>query len=188
MSMFSLWHQNQQWIPVRDWSSRSGKVSRETAVVLSLTGSLTRFLERSFGMILTLNVHEQCLDQTHPAEAKLLGCVTGSQCLRRRVSLLHKKSVMFDAESVLPLECLPTDMMQDLQNGEKPLGSLLLDWGLSLSRSDLSIACIPLSESQADNRWARRSVLRAPDGPRALIIECFHPEIWTRLKGMKKRR
>jgi len=186
--MFSLWHKNQQWIPVREWSARPKNVSREAAVVLTLTGSLTRFLERTFGMVLSLNVHEQSLDRCHPAEAELLDSRAGDRCLRRRVSLLHRRAVMFDAESVLPLECLPTEMMQDLQDGKKPLGNLLLDWGLSLSRSDLSIACIQISQSRADDRWARRSVLRAPDGPRALIIECFHPEIWMRLKGMKGRR
>jgi len=187
MRMFSLWHQNQQWTPVREWSAKSRNASPEAAVVLTLTGSLTRFLQRAFGMALTLNVHEQVLDRCHPAEAKLLDCKAGDRCLRRRVSLLHRRTVMFDAESVLPLEWLPTNMMSDLQDGKKPLGNLLLDWGLSLSRSDLSIAHIQLSD-HSDCRWARRSVLRAPDGPRALIVECFHPVIWTRLQDMKKRR
>lgn len=185
--MFSLWHQNQQWIPVREWSAEAAKVSPEVSSVLGLTGSLTRFLLRRYKMPLALHVHEQNLDRCQPGEAELLGCKEGDPCLRRRVSLLHRCTVMFDAESVLPLEWLPTDMMRDLQDGNKPLGNLLLDWGLSLSRSDLSIARIHLSEtSRSDDRWARRSVLRSESGTRALIIECFHTEMWTRLRGMRR--
>ncbi|MFQ5630379.1 MAG: chorismate--pyruvate lyase family protein, partial [bacterium] len=177
----------QQWTPVREWSAEAAKVSPEAAAVLGFTGSLTRFLLRRFGMALALHVHEQTLDRCQPGEAELLDCRVGDHCLRRRVSLLHRRTVMFDAESVLPLEWLPTEMMQDLQDGKKPLGNLLLDWGLSLSRSDLSIASIQLSEqSRSDYRWARRSVLRSPSGTRALIIESFHPEIWIRLKGLRR--
>lgn len=183
--MFSSWHQTQQWIPVREWSAQDAKVTPEAAAVLTFTGSLTRFLLRRFGMALALHVHEQNLDRCQAGEAKLLECREGDPCLRRRVSLLHRRTVMFDAESVLPLEWLPIEMMQDLQDGKKPLGNLLLDWGLSLSRSDLSIACIHLSESRQDYRWARRSVLRSPSGTRALIMECFHPEIWIRLKSLR---
>jgi chorismate-pyruvate lyase len=93
---------------------------------------------------------------------------------------------MFDAESVLPLEDLPADLMQHLQEGKRPLGNLLLDRGLSLARSDLSVAQLNV-ESAYDGRWARRSVLRSESGTRALVVEVFHPYAWQRIEGASRR-
>lgn len=93
---------------------------------------------------------------------------------------------MFDAESVLPLSELPAQLMAELEEGKKPLGNLLLDRGLSLSRSDLSV--VRLQTSDAYNaRWARRSVLKSPSGTRALVVEVFHPEIWRRISASGRR-
>lgn len=148
--------------------------------MLGITGSLTRFLERRFGLRLSLCLHEQFVDRCQPEEARLLDCDAGSPCLRRQVSLLHRGKVMFDAESVLPLDELPAELMQALQEGEEPLGDLLFDRGLSLNRSDLSLARIEIKADE-EARWARRSVLRSPSGTRALVVECFQPHIWKRI-------
>ncbi|MFQ5581366.1 MAG: chorismate--pyruvate lyase family protein [Mariprofundaceae bacterium] len=178
--------QAQQWVPVRKWRAEEAGASADMGVVLTITSSLTRFLERHYGMRLTVRLHDQAVDRAEPLEAKLLDCAATSPALRRRVSLLHRDSVMFDAESVLPLEDLPTDLVQELQEGEKPLGNLLLDRGLSLSRSDLSVTRIADEGMYAD-RWARRSVLRSPSGTRALVVEVFHQEIWKRLQQLGRR-
>jgi len=178
--------QSQPWVPVRQWQAGEAGVSPEMAAVLTITGSLTRFLERHYGMRLTVRLHDQSVDRAAPLEAELLDCTPASPALRRQVSLLHRDSVMFDAESVLPLEELPTDLVAELQEGKKPLGNLLLDRGLSLSRSDLSVARIA-DEGIYANRWARRSVLRSPSGTRALVVEVFHDEIWKRLQQLGRR-
>lgn len=176
----------QAWIPVRKWRPDEAGVGKDEAAVLTAIGSLTRFLERHYGMRLTVRLHDQFVDRAGIDEAALLACSAGSPCLRRQVSLLHRDSVMFDAESVLPLEDLPADLMEDLQEGKRPLGNLLLDRGLSLARSDLSIVRVG-GEGMHAGRLARRSVLRSPSGTRALVVEVFNPEIWKRLQSLLHR-
>lgn len=154
--------------------------------MLTVTSSLTRFIEKRFGMGLELKVHDQFVDSLHNDEAELLGCQIGAPALRRQVSLMHRGSVMFDAESVLPLAELPADLMQQLEEGQRPLGNLLMDRGLSLARSDLAVAQIDDDAVHA-GRWARRSILRSPAGTRALVVEVFHPEIWKRIERMGRR-
>ncbi|MDT8376368.1 MAG: chorismate lyase [Mariprofundaceae bacterium] len=178
--------ENQQWAAVRQWRSDDAGVSKDVAAVLTTVGSLTRFLERHYGMRLSVRLHDQFVDRASHDEAALLACPAGAPCLRRRVSLLHRDSVMFDAESVLPLEDLPADLMNELQEGRRPLGNLLLDRGLSLSRSDLGVVQLQ-GEGVHTGRWARRSVLRSPSGTRALVVEVFHPEIWKRLLSLSHR-
>jgi chorismate-pyruvate lyase len=178
--------EKQQWTAVRQWRSDDAGVSKDVAAVLTTVGSLTRFLERHYGMRLAVRLHDQFVDRSSQDEAALLDFSAGSPCLRRRVSLLHRASVMFDAESVLPLEDLPADLMNELQEGKRPLGNLLLDRGLSLSRSDLSVVQMA-GEGVHAGRWGRRSVLRSPSGTRALVVEVFHPEIWKRLQSLSHR-
>lgn len=177
---------SQHWIPVRQWSASEAGVDRDTAAVLTIAGSLTRFLERRFGIRLDVRLHDQFVDHATAAEAEMLECAPGSTALRRQVSLMHRGSVLFDAESVLPLQDLPADLMRELQEGRRPLGNLLLDRGLSLSRSDLSVARIE-SDGRYHDCWARRSVLRSPAGTRALVVEVFHPEMWKRLARARPR-
>jgi len=177
---------SQKWCPVRQWRMEGANVSKNVAAVLTTVGSLTRFLERHYGMQLSVVVHDQFVDRASADETALLDCADHASCLRRQVSLLHRDAVMFDAESVLPLEYLPADLMNELQEGKRPLGNLLLDRGLSLSRSDLSIVQITGEGTHAD-RWGRRSVLRSPSGTRALVVEVFHPEIWKRLQLLLRR-
>lgn len=176
----------QEWVAVRQWRADEAGVSKDAAAVLTTVGSLTRFLERHYGMRLTVRLHDQFVDRASAEEASLLGCSASAPCLRRQVSLLHRDSVMFDAESVLPLEDLPADLMNDLQEGKRPLGNLLLDRGLSLSRSDLSIVEMK-GEGIHAGRKGRRSVLRSASGTRALVVEIFHPEIWKRLQLASRR-
>jgi len=184
--MISMSIQSQMWHPVRSWRSEEAGVGREMAAVLTVTSSLTRYLEKRFGMALTLKVHDQFVDALGDEEAAVLACQVGAPALRRQVSLMHRGSVMFDAESVLPLAELPADLMQQLEEGVRPLGNLLMDRGLSLARSDLSVAQIDGDVVHA-GRWARRSVLRSPAGTRALVVEVFHPEIWNRIERMGRR-
>jgi len=173
------------WTPVRAWRPDEAGVDRAQAAVLTATGSLTRFLERHYGMGLEVRLHDQFVDRATAAEGALLDCAAGTPALRRRVSLMFRGSVMFDAESVLPLDGVHGDLMRELQEGEKPLGNLLLDRGLSLSRSDLSLAHI--TDGRYAGCWARRSVLRSASGTRALVVEVFHDAMWQRLARMARR-
>jgi len=177
---------SQDWQSVRYWKPAAAGISRDCAAVLTTAGSLTRFLERHFGIRLEVRLHDQFVDQARPDEAGLLGSHPSDSVLRRHVSLMHRGSVMFDAESVLPLDALPADLMNDLQEGKRPLGNLLLDRGLSLSRSDLGVVQLDV-EGVHQGRWARRSVLRSPSGTRALVVEVFHPEMWKRIESMAHR-
>jgi chorismate-pyruvate lyase len=178
--------ESQQWQPVRHWKPEEIGISRDAASVLTIAGSLTRLLERRYGLRLEVRLHDQYIDIVHSEESGMLDSETGSPALRRQVSLMHRGSVMFDAESVLPLDGLPADLMQQLQEGKRPLGNLLLDRGLSLARSDLSVAQLNV-ENDYNGRWARRSVLRSESDTRALVIEVFHPLIWQRIEGASRR-
>jgi len=178
--------ETQDWQSVRHWKADAAGVDRNMAAVLTAAGSLTRFLERHFGIKLDVRLHDQFVDIAPHEESILLCCDQGAPSLRRQVSLMHRGSVLFDAESVLPLEFLPADLMHDLELGERPLGNLLLDRGLSLSRSDLSVTQIS-GEVSVAGCWARRSVLRSPSGTRALVVEVFHPEMWQRLESSARR-
>ncbi len=177
---------SQNWQPVRYLKPAELGISRDCAGVLSTATSLTRFLERHFAIRLEVCLHDQFVDQTRPEEIALLGSHEADTALRRQVSLLHRGSVMFDAESVLPLDSLPSDLMADLQEGKRPLGNLLLDRGLALARSDLSVVQLDV-EGVHHGRWARRSVLRSPGGTRALVVEVFHPEMWKRIESASRR-
>jgi len=177
---------DQSWIPVRQWRAADAGLDRDMAAVLTVTGSLTRFLERHFGMRLDVRLHDQFVDTVRTDEATLLDCPPQAPCLRRRVSLMHRGAVLFDAESVLPLADLPADLMAQLQEGKRPLGNLLLDRGLSLARSDLSVVQLQ-TDDMFNGRWGRRSVLRSPSGTRALVVEVFHPEIWRRIAVASRR-
>ncbi len=172
----------QAWCPVREWQLANMTLDKNMSAVLTVTSALTRFLERRFCMPTTVQLHEQFLDKATPAEAKLLECACDAPALRRQVSLLHRGSVMFDAESVLPLEGLPKALMEELQAGKRPLANLLLDQGLSLSRSDLSV--VQVENGVCAGRWARRSVLRSASGTQALVVEVFHAEFWSRLQRL----
>ncbi|EAU54643.1 hypothetical protein SPV1_13704 [Mariprofundus ferrooxydans PV-1] len=178
--------ESQPWQSVRVWKPADAGVGRDAAAVLTVAGSLTRFLERHFAIRLDVRVHDQFVDSMSAEEAQLLVCAPGASALRRQVSLLHRGSVMFDAESVLPLEDLPADLMLELQEGARPLGNLLLDRGLSLSRSDLAVVKLDM-EGANNGRWARRSVLRSPSGTRALVVEVFHPALWQRIENAARR-
>jgi len=178
--------QSLDWLPVRSWRADEHGVSRDMSAVLTIAGSLTRFLERHYAMRLEVRLHDQFVDRANASEAALLECDAGCPALRRHVSLLHRKSVMFDAESVLPLDGVHGDLMRELQEGQKPLGNLLLDQGLSLARSDLCVAQF-MGEGLYSGCWARRSVLRSESGTRALVVEVFHDEIWNRIARTARR-
>jgi len=177
----------QDWCLERQWKASNHGVSRDDAAILTVVGSLTRFLERTHGMGLQVQLEEQYMDKLSAGEAALLHTSPHTQILRRRVALTHRQHIMFDAESVLPVEPLPHQLVQELQDGERPLANVLIEYGLSLSRLDLGITRI-----QGDNSWqgcwARRSVLRSQSDIQALVVEVFHPIFWQRLKILKNHR
>ncbi|MDX8397954.1 MAG: chorismate lyase [Mariprofundaceae bacterium] len=181
--MFTKQWNEQLWCPVGDWQRSTSVADKNMSAVLTVTSPLTRFVESRFNMKLSVQLHEQFLDRADDVEASLLGCEAADKVLRRRVSLLYRGKVMFDAESVLPLEGLPHTLMEALQAGERPLANLLLDQGLSLARSDLSIA--QLNGEVCNGCMARRSVLRSAHGTRALVVEVFREEFWSRLKRVR---
>jgi chorismate-pyruvate lyase len=178
--------ESQDWQPVRYWKPLEAGVSRDHAAILTTASSLTRFLERHFGIRVEVRLHDQFVDHVKEGEAPLLGCAIAEPALRRQVSLMHRGSVLFDAESVLPLETLPADLVAELQEGIRPLGNLLLDRGLSLARSDLSVTQMQ-GEGLHQGRWARRSVLRSESGTQALVVEVFHPVMWSRIETTSRR-
>ncbi|MDQ6992164.1 MAG: chorismate lyase [Mariprofundus sp.] len=178
--------ESQAWQSVRSWKPEETGLSREAAAALTTADSLTRFLERHFAIQLEVRLHDQFIDHMSAEEARLLVCDSGASVLRRQVSLVYRGSVMFDAESVLPLSDLPADLMLELQEGRRPLGNLLLDRGLSLSRSDLSVVLLDV-EGVNGGRWARRSVLRSMSGTRALVVEVFNPVLWQRVDDPARR-
>ncbi|MDQ6967526.1 MAG: chorismate lyase [Mariprofundaceae bacterium] len=184
--MFSMQWDKQTWCPIREWQLANMDIDKNMSAVLTVTTSLTRFLERHFHMALTVQLHEQFLDKVTASEAELLRCECAAPAIRRQVSLLHRGSVMFDAESVLPLEGLPKALMDELQVGKRPLANLLLDQGLSLARSDLSVTQV--ERGVCAGRWARRSVLRSASGTQALVVEVFQAEFWSRLQSLTMRK
>ncbi|MBF0281502.1 MAG: chorismate lyase [Zetaproteobacteria bacterium] len=172
---------DQVWVPVRQWKLSDVAVADDArARVLTTVGSLTRMLEREFDMPLKVEVEEQFIDHSDAMESMLLACANGTMSLRRKVALLYKKQVMFEAESVLPLQDIHMDLMADLERGEIPLGSLLMDRGMSLSRTDLSITQI-VGEPPFRGRWARQSILKSHLGTTALVVEVFHALLWQKL-------
>ncbi|MDQ7003131.1 MAG: chorismate lyase, partial [Ghiorsea sp.] len=101
--------------------------------VLKVTNVLTSFLEKQYGLKLDIQLHDQCMSTASDGEADLLGILPQERCLRRKVSLKSRGEVMFDAESLLPLDILPVELMAELEEGKRPLANLLSDRGLLLS-------------------------------------------------------
>ncbi len=177
----------QAWLDVRSWRTKySATLTPVHISVLSVVTPLTRLLEGKYGMKLDVHVHDQCVDTIHEMEASLLEESAQERCLRRKVSLLSRGEIMFDAESVLPLHVLPVTLMTALEEGKQPLANLLSEQGLSLSRSNLSITKIE-GQGFYEGCWARRSVLRSPVGTKALVTEVFHESIWRKLHYLIQR-
>ncbi len=168
----------QQWVPAREWSQ--DQVPRPVSAVLTATGSLTRFIERHFALPLTVHLYDQFVDAPSASEAALLQCDAALPVLRRQVALRMGAKTAFDAESVLPLDGVSGELMAQLESGVVPLGDLLMDRGAALARSDLSIA--RFTGNDQTTRWARRSILRSGSGTRALVVECFHDNLWRRIE------
>ncbi|HIP06632.1 MAG TPA: chorismate lyase [Mariprofundaceae bacterium] len=178
---------NQTWMDVRTWREQyAGSLTPVHVSVLSVVTPLTRLLEGKYGMKIDVHLHDQFVDDMDAVEAKLLRVEANSRGLRRKVSLLSRGEVMFDAESVLPLEMLPVQLMTELEEGKRPLANLLADQGLSLSRSNLSIAQVQ-DEGFYGGCWARRSVLGATSGAKALVTEVFHDAIWRKIQYLMQR-
>jgi len=176
--MFANQWKNEDWCLVRDWLMDGVPKNRHHKSILTVTTSLTNFLNSQFSMPLTVQLHEQFMDKVTQNEAELLRCQAGEYALRRQVSLCYQGRVMFDAESVLPLHDLPSALVKELEAGIKPLANLLAERGLSLSRSDLSVIQLQ------DGRWGRRSVLRSAVGTKALVVEIFRAEFWDYIKRL----
>ena len=177
--MFLNQWNNRDWQRALDWLSKASNVDKNVVTVLSVISSLTAFVEQRFGMLLTVQLHDQFMDKITADEATLLGCDEGIKVLRRQVSLLHQGDVMFDAESILPLQGISHELLHELEAGVRPLANLLAEYGMSLSRSDLSMMQLQ------DGRWARRSVLRSARGTQALVVEVFQPLFWQRLQAQQ---
>jgi len=176
----------QTWVDVGTWQrEHAGQCDVGQKNVLAVTNTLTRFLERKYGLKLEVCLHDQYVDYANAEEARLLNIDKHDQCLRRKVSLMSRREVMFDAESVLPLDILPAVLMVELEQGKRPLANLLSDRGLLLSRSDLSIALI--EEGIYDQCWARRSVLCSESGAKALVTEVFQSGIWRKINYLLQR-
>ena len=154
--------------------------------VLRVTSVLTNFLEQKYGLKLDVQLHDQCMSTASEVEAGLLGIEPHERCLRRKVSLKSRGEVMFDAESVLPLDILPVELMAELEAGKRPLANLLSDRGLLLSRSGLSVTQVK-SVGVYQHCWARRSVLHSHSGAKALVTEVFHDAIWRKLDYLVNR-
>jgi len=173
---------NQQWQTSKDWRAEQGQQCDVLFNgVLMVTSSLTRFLEQKYALRLDVSLLDQGMSKANATEARLLGIDESERCLRRKVSLKSRGEVMFDAESVLPLDVLPLELMQELEAGTRPLADLLSDRGLLLSRSGLSITKIS-DEGFYHDAWARRSVLSSESGAKALVTEVFHEAMWRKLR------
>ncbi len=177
----------QTWLDVRSWRAEYGETLTPVQIsVLSVVTPLTRLLEGKYGMKLDVHVHDQFVDTIDETEAKLLKVDAQERCLRRKVSLLSRGEVMFDAESVLPLAVLPIELMLELEEGKRPLANLLSDQGLSLSRFNLNIAKVQ-DQGLYEGYWVRRSILDASSGAKALVTEVFHDAIWRKLNYLIQR-
>lgn len=154
--------------------------------VLRVTSVLTNALEQKYGLKLDVQLHDQYMSTASDIEADLLGILPEERCLRRKVSLKSRGEVMFDAESVLPLDILPVALMEELEEGKRPLANLLSDRGLLLSRSGLSVAQVQ-AEGIYKHCWARRSILHSESGAKALVTEVFHDAIWRKLNYLANR-
>ncbi|MDQ7003540.1 MAG: chorismate lyase [Ghiorsea sp.] len=168
---------NQTWMDVRTWRAECvHELTPAQTKVLSVVSPLTSFLEREYALKLDVHVHDQFVDEMSEKEAQLLKVNQDERCFRRKVSLLSRGKVMFDAESILPVDLLPIMMMAELEKGKRPLANLLSDQGLSLSRSNLSI--VQVKGGFYTQRWARSSVLGSNSGVKALVTEVFHDAMW----------
>ncbi|MDX8381914.1 MAG: chorismate lyase [Ghiorsea sp.] len=178
---------NQTWLSVRELREQYSEVLSPIQMsVLSVVTPLTSLLENKYGMKLNVHLHDQFLDKMNTSEAELLKADIQERCLRRKVSLLCRGEIMFDAESTLPIDVLPIELMQALEEGKRPLANLLSDQGLSLSRSNLSIAKVQ-DQGLYDQCWARRSILGSSSGAKALVTEVFHDANWRKLNYLAQR-
>ncbi len=165
----------QSWQSVGRWLAHAEGVERDKRMILSVTSPLTRFLQRRYGVRVSLLLEDQFVEDCSLPEAQLL-TIDVSRCLRRQVRLMWRQQEVLKAESILPIGAVSVDLMASLQQGEALLANLLVDHGLSLARSELKIAHL---EQDGRDYWARRSVLRSGSGASALVTEVFHPDFWS---------
>ncbi len=180
--------ESQVWRQSQDWRKNdAGQFSATQLRVLFVSTALTRFIEQKYRLKLDVQLRDQFMCYANETEAELLEVGVHDRCLRRKVSLLSRNEVMFDAESVLPLDVLPIALMEELEQGKRPLADLLSDRGLTLSRANLSISHVK-DDGIYDECWARRSVLSSESGAKALVTEVFRDALWRKLEHLQSNR
>ncbi len=184
--------ENQEWLSSQELPQEfKEQLSATQMSVLLVQTPLTRFIENRFGLRLDVQLHDQYMCYATEAEAGLLGIDPHDRCLRRKVSLVSRNEPMFDAESVLPWDVLPLELMQELEEGKRPLANLLSERGLTLSRTGLSISQIHEqgnAHEKYNHCWARRSVLSSQSGAKALVTEVFLDALWRKLNYLQSAR
>lgn len=91
--------------------------------LISQDGSTTRLLESVVGGKITVHVLDQRLVQELPRE--LDSFLPGSSFLRRLTFLEARGHVLLDSLSYIAIEALPPSVIQELQEGNSPIGNML---------------------------------------------------------------
>ncbi len=153
-------------------------------LLLAQDGSTTRLCETIAAGPVTLQVLEQRVVDTAPAEVH--DALPGARFIERLTSLAAHGHVMMDNLSYIALEGLPPELRRDLEAGALPIGHLLAR--LWVRRAFVQAAppmyqrlwgAVGLPDPEASRAYR----IDTPEGPRMLIAETYRRGMLIRRGG-----
>lgn len=180
-------------LPLKEWLEYREffKVNNDSAIndriksILTSNGSLTRLLEDLYGSQIGIELKGQSVSYVEQDTSDFLEIKKGEEVIDRNAWLKIGKERLVFACSVIILKGLDESSIYTLKAGEKPLGVLLEDTGLSIRRDSLRICMIRCKEIAEDlllpldhSFCARRYRIRSGNKVLAGITEVFSPNLF----------
>jgi chorismate-pyruvate lyase len=152
--------------------------TRVLPLLLHQDGSTTRLLEALSGGPVTVHVLQQHVVAELPAG--LRGVLPGSRFLRRLTSLTARGHVLLDSIGYIAIDTLPAAIVQELEEGQRPIGHLLAQlWTRRRFRSgdDALFEELWHATGEPDATASRSCIIDTPQGACMVLGETFRQGI-----------
>ncbi|MBN4053216.1 DUF98 domain-containing protein [bacterium AH-315-L15] len=188
---YDMGQMEQQWMTLENFwvYCRNHPVSPLLRMLISSDGTLVRSFTSLFLAPITVELVEQKETVIDDVSAERLEIPKGEKAFERTVWLSPHNERSEDkrclyAVSLFPIAKMQPALYQDMRLGEKPIGRIIEERGLSALRDRLEIAYLPFPEvakglNQVEESlfWARRYRLTLSEHISAIISEVLSPRL-----------
>ena len=147
-------------------------------VLLHQDGSTTRLLEALSGGPVVVHVLQQHVVAELPGD--LRGVLPGARFLRRLTCLTARRHVLLDSIAYIAIDALPAAIVQELEEGRRPIGHLLAQlWTRRRFRSgdDALFEELWHATGEPDAAASRSCIIDTPQGACMVLGETFRQGI-----------